>query len=269
MRYRVAVVGAAGRMGRRLVANIMADEKLVLSGAVDVPDSPFLGKDAGALAGCGEAGVPICGDLAAVLTSGVDAVIDFATAGVVEAARQVIASGAAMVIGTTALTAADRAELKSLAERGGRIVAANNMSVGVNLLFKLVKEAAAKLGPEYNVEIVEMHHNRKLGAPSGTAVRLGEVVCEARNWDYGEVVANGRAGNVGRRPEREIGMHALRGGDVVGDHTVIFAAEGERLELSHRAGSRDMFAKGALLAVEFLMRSGAGLYDMQDVLNLK
>ena len=267
--YRVAIVGAAGRMGRRLVANVMAAENLQLAGAVETPDSPFLGQDAGTLAGCGAAGVTIVGTLAEVLKSGVDAVIDFATAGAVEAARETVASGAAIVIGTTALTAADRAELGKLAASGGRIVAANNMSVGVNLLFKLVKEAAAKLGPEYNVEIVEMHHNQKLDAPSGTAVRLGEVVCEARDWKYDEVVADGRSGKVGRRPEREIGMHALRGGDVVGDHTVIFAAEGERLELSHRAGSRDMFARGALLAVEYLMDHAAGLYDMQDVLNLK
>ena len=174
-----------------------------------------------------------------------------------------------MVIGTTALSSDDRAELKRLADAGGRIVAANNMSVGVNLLFKLVKEAAARLGNEYNVEIVEMHHNQKIDSPSGTAVRLGEVVCEARNWNYDEVVTDGRSGKVGKRPVNEIGMHALRGGDVVGDHTVIFAVEGERLELSHRAGSRDMFARGALLAVEYLMSATGGLYDMQDVLGLK
>ena len=114
-----------------------------------------------------------------------------------------------------------------------------------------------------------MHHNKKLDSPSGTAVRLGEVVCEARNWNYDEAVKNGRSGMVGKRPAEEIGMHALRGGDVVGDHTVIFAAEGERLELSHKAASRDMFARGALLAVEFLMDAPAGLYDMQDVLKLK
>ena len=268
-KVKVAIIGAAGRMGRRLVANVMASNTLELAGAVEAPGSPFIGQDAGTLAGCGESGVKITGSLTEVLGAGVDAVIDFATAGVVEAAREAVAAGAAVVIGTTALTADDRAELKALAAQGGRIVAANNMSVGVNLLFKLVREAAAKLGSEYNVEIVEMHHNQKIDAPSGTAVRLGEVVCEARGWDYDEVVTDGRSGKVGKRPVHEIGMHALRGGDVVGDHTVIFAVEGERLELSHRAGSRDMFARGALLAVEFLMRNPAGLYDMQDVLDLK
>lgn len=267
--YKVAVVGAAGRMGRHLVANIMASETLELAGAIEIPASPFLGQDAGNLAGKGESGVKITASLDEVLASGVDAVINFATEGAVDAARAAVASGSAIVIGTTALTADDRAELKRLADNGGRIVAANNMSVGVNLLFKLVKEAAARLGNEYNVEIVEMHHNQKIDSPSGTAVRLGEVVCEARNWNYDEVVTDGRSGKVGRRPVNEIGMHALRGGDVVGDHTVIFAVEGERLELSHRAGSRDMFARGALLAVEFLMQSGSGLYDMQDVLGLK
>ncbi len=267
--YKVVIIGAAGRMGRRLVANVMESQKLALAGAVEFPGSPFIGQDAGILAGCGEAGVKISADLDALLVDA-DAVIDFATGGVIEAARSAVKNNCAMVIGTTALSADDRAELKRLAlEENGRIVAANNMSVGVNLLFKLVKEAAAFLGIDYNVEIVEMHHNKKLDAPSGTAVRLGEVVCEARNWDYDTAVKNGRSGMVGKRPAEEIGMHALRGGDVVGDHTVIFAAEGERIELSHKAASRDMFARGALLAVEFLMDCPAGLYDMQDVLKLK
>lgn len=266
----VVIVGAAGRMGRRLIANVMASENLFLTGAVEFPGSPFVGQDAGIVAGCGEAGVLISDSLEKSLTADAEAVIDFATGEVIADAQLAVRKNCAMVIGTTALTADDRAELRRLAgEENGRIVAANNMSVGVNLLFKLVKEAAAFLGIDYNVEIVEMHHNKKLDAPSGTAVRLGEVVCEARQWKYDEAVKNGRSGMVGRRPAEEIGMHALRGGDVVGDHTVIFSAEGERLELSHKASSRDMFARGALLAVEFLLDAPAGLYDMQDVLDLK
>lgn len=269
-KHGVIIVGAAGRMGRRLVANIMASETLCLAGAIEFENSPFAGQDAGILAGCGEAGVKITTSLEDALKNGAEAVIDFATSGVIDAAKLAVKANCAMVIGTTALTADDRAELKRLGdEENGRIVAANNMSVGVNLLFKLVKEAAAFLGIDYNVEIVEMHHNKKLDAPSGTAVRLGEVVCEARNWDYDTAVKNGRSGMVGKRPAEEIGMHALRGGDVVGDHTVIFSAEGERVELSHRASSRDMFARGALLAVEFLLTAPHGLYDMQDVLKLK
>ena len=266
---KVAVIGAAGRMGRRLVANLMASDVLELSGALEYPGSPFTGQDSGIVAGCGSSGVPITDSLDDLLAKGVDAVINFSTDKVIEATQKAVAAGCSVVIGTTALTADDRAELKRLADNGGKIVAANNMSVGVNLLFKLVKEAASFLGMEYNVEIVEMHHNKKLDSPSGTAVRLGEVVCEGRKWHYDRVVKNGRAGMVGKRPAEEIGMHALRGGDVVGDHTVIFAAEGERLELTHRAGSRDMFARGALLAVQFLHNAEAGLYDMQDVLDLK
>lgn len=266
----VVIIGAAGRMGRRLIANVMESSNLELAGAVEYPGSPFVGQDAGVVAGCGESGVKITDSLESALTSNAAAVIDFATGGVIEAAQLAVKKNCAIVIGTTALTAEDKAELKRLAdEENGRIVAANNMSVGVNLLFKLVSEAAAFLGLDYNVEIVEMHHNKKIDAPSGTAVRLGEVVCQARNWKYEEAVKNGRSGIVGKRPAEEIGMHALRGGDVVGDHTVIFSAEGERLELSHKASSRDMFARGALLAVEYLLDAPAGLYDMQDVLNLK
>ena len=266
----VVIVGAAGRMGRRLIANVMESENLSLAGAVEYPGSPFLGQDAGIVAGCGESGVKITDSLDEALASGAEAVICFATGGAVETAAAAVKKGCAVVIGTTALSAEDRAELKRLGdEENGRIVTANNMSVGVNLLFKLVREAAEFLGIDYNVEIVEMHHNKKIDAPSGTAFRLGEVVCEARKWKYEEAVKHGRAGIVGKRPVEEIGMHALRGGDVVGDHTVIFAAEGERLELSHKAASRDMFARGALLAVEFLMDASAGLYDMQDVLKLK
>jgi 4-hydroxy-tetrahydrodipicolinate reductase len=266
----VVIIGAAGRMGRRLVDNVVSSPNLKLAGAVEFPGSPFVGQDAGVVAGCGETGVIITDSLEKALTHDAEAVIDFATSGVIDAAKLAVSRKCAMVIGTTALTAEDKAELKRLAyEENGRIVAANNMSIGVNLLFKLVSEAAAFLGIDYNVEIVEMHHNKKLDAPSGTAYRLGEVVCQARKWQYEQAVKNGRAGMVGKRPAEEIGMHALRGGDVVGDHTVIFSAEGERLELSHKASSRDMFARGALIAVEYLLEAPAGLYDMQDVLNLK
>ena len=138
-----------------------------------------------------------------------------------------------------------------------------------DLLYKLVGEAARTLGTDYNVEIVEMHHNQKKDAPSGTAARLAEVVCEARDWDPAEVLKYGRCGVIGERPAREIGMHSLRGGDVVGDHTVIFSVNGERVELTHKASSRDTFARGALRAAEFLAAAAPGLYDMQDVLGLK
>ena len=265
---KVVVIGAAGRMGRFLVANIMAAPDMELAGAVEIPACPFVGSDAGMLAGCGEAGVAITTDLAAAVT-GADAVINFSTSGVVEATRIAFAHGCASVIGTTALGEEARNELQALAGEGAKIVYAPNMSVGVNLLFHLCQEVAQILNEDYDVEIVEMHHNQKKDAPSGTAVRLAEVICEARHLNYDEDVRHGRVGMVGARSRREIGMHSLRGGDVVGDHTVVFATNGERIELTHKASSRETFAKGAIRAVRFLMNAEAGLYDMQDVLNLR
>ncbi|MBE6369739.1 MAG: 4-hydroxy-tetrahydrodipicolinate reductase [Lentisphaerae bacterium] len=264
---RVCVVGAAGRMGRRLVALIMASEDLELSGAIEAPNNPLLGSDAGSVAGAGESGIRISDDLAEALKNS-DSVINFSTAGVVEAARMSSAAGCSLVIGTTALPESDRQELAKIAENTP-MVFAPNYSVGVNLLFYL-SGIASKLLADYDIEIVEMHHNQKKDAPSGTAERLGEVVAAARNWDYNEAVRHGREGVVGARTAGEIGMHALRGGDVVGDHTVIFATGGERVELAHKASSRDNFAKGALRAVRFLKDASAGrIYDMQDVLGLR
>ncbi len=264
---KTVVVGAAGRMGRRLVANIMESRTLELAGATEFIDSPFLGADAGEVAGVGKAGVPITAALEPLLAHA-DAVINFATGGILESARLAAENNCAIIIGTTALTPADKSGLATLAASGARIVAAYNMSVGVNLLFKLVREAAAALGPDYDVEIIEMHHNQKKDAPSGTAVRLAEEVCAVRGWKYDEDVLHGREGMVGARSKHEIGMHSMRGGDVVGDHTVVFAVNGERVELTHKASSRDTFARGALRAVEFLHTAEPGLYDMQDVLKL-
>ncbi len=265
---RVTVMGAAGRMGRRLVANIAEAEDMTLAGAVEIANSPFIGQDAGEVAGCGKLGVAITGNAAEAVAAS-DAVIHFATGSVAETAELAVKNNAAMIIGTTALPAEEKEKIKTLAEQGGRIVLSYNMSVGVNLLFHLVAEAAKQLGDDYDIEIVEMHHNQKKDAPSGTAVRLAEVVCEATGRDYEKDVVHGREGIVGARTRREIGMHALRGGDVVGDHTVVFATVGERVELTHKASSRDTFVKGALRAVRFLAAAEPGMYDMQDVLNLK
>lgn len=266
-RIRVTVIGAAGRMGRRLTALIEESPDLMLSGAIETAGNPVLGTDAGVLAGCAPAGVRISDDLDAALKVS-DAVINFSTSGVVEAAEKAVAARCAVVIGTTALPAEARERLAELAKTG-RIILAPNMSVGVNLLFHLVGEVAAKLA-DYDIEIVEMHHNLKKDAPSGTAVRLGEVAAAARHLEYEKAVRHGRSGMVGARTKDEIGMHALRGGDVVGEHTVIFATGGERLELTHKASSRDTFAAGALRAVRFLVAAQPGkLYDMQDVLGLR
>lgn len=264
----VAVVGAAGRMGRRLVANIMESDDLTLSGALEIAGCPLLGQDAGTIAGCAPAGVLITDDPAKAL-AGAKAAIIFSTGSIREIAKAAEAVKCNMVIGTTALPKEEREELLRMTQNGAKIVLASNMSVGVNLLFKLAAEAAKILGEDYDVEIVEMHHNQKKDAPSGTAVSLAEAVCKATDRDYEADVIHGRNGLVGARTRREIGMHSLRGGDVVGDHTVMFATGGERVELTHKASSRDTFAKGALRAVRYLEGVPAGMYDMQDVLGLK
>lgn len=264
----VTVFGAAGRMGQRLVALTASDPELNLSGAVDWEGSPAQGKDAGTVAGVDALGVTIGSDIAGVL-GGTDVVIDFsATQVVVDNAKTVVGAGKKLVIGTTGLSDDEKAELTALADSGGHIVFAPNMSVGVNLLFKLAGETAKILGSDYNIEIVEMHHNLKKDAPSGTAERLGEVVAEARGLSYANDTAHGREGLIGERPVDEIGMHSLRGGDVVGDHTVIFATNGERIELTHKASSRDTFAKGALRAAKFINTADPGMYDMAEVLGL-
>jgi 4-hydroxy-tetrahydrodipicolinate reductase len=265
---RVVVIGAAGRMGRRLVANISESDDLTLAGAIEYSESPFIGSDAGAVAGVGECGVEISSCVAEAVKKA-DAVIDFSTGNVVENTKEAIAAGCSVVIGTTALNKEEKDELAELGKNGGRIVFASNMSVGVNLLFHLCKEVASILGDDYDIEIVEMHHNQKKDSPSGTAVSLAEVICDAKGLSYDKDVVHGREGMVGARTKTEIGMHAVRGGDVVGDHTVIFATGGERIELTHKASSRDTFAKGALRAVRFLTEAAPGLYNMQDVLNLK
>lgn len=265
---KVVVIGAAGRMGRRLVSLISAAEDLLLTGAVEYSESPFLGEDSGVLSGVAENHILITDDLSSVL-NGCDAVIDFSTNGVLLHARLAVEVGAAVIIGTTALPQEDRDALKILAEKG-RILLASNMSVGVNLLFYLVKEAAKRLSDDYDIEIVEMHHNQKKDAPSGTAVSLAEKIADAKGLELEKTLRHGRVGMVGARTRSEIGMHAIRGGDVVGDHTVMFAAAGERLELTHKATSRDAFAQGALTAVRSLCQPGCkpGLYDMQDILHL-
>ena len=263
---KVTVIGAAGRMGRRLVCQICQSSDLSLAGALEIDGSPFIGQDAGELAGCGKAQIAVT-PASAGLPAGTEAVIIFSTVSVIEVAREAARIGASVVIGTTALSSEVLDELKALAASGARIVQSGNMSVGVNLLVNLVRQATRVLGPDSDVEIVEMHHNQKKDAPSGTAAMLAKAVCEVRDWNDRDLVY-GREGVVGARPRREIGMHSLRGGDVVGDHTVVFALNGERIELTHRASSRDTFARGALQAVRFLAAAPAGFYDMQQVLGL-
>ena len=266
---RVTVQGAAGRMGRMLVAQVAANADMKLVGATEQESCPLLGQDAGIVAGVGTLEVLLTTDLEKCLSQS-DAVIAFtAPDATMDMARKAAAANVAMVIGTTGLTSEQKETLATLARQGARIVFAPNMSVGVNLLFALSNQVARLLGDDYDIEVVEMHHNQKKDAPSGTAARLGEILAEARGLSYDKNVVHGRVGLPGARPKNEIGMHSLRGGDVVGDHTVIFATSGERIELTHKASSRETFAKGAIRAVRFLADAKPGLYDMQDVLHLK
>ncbi|OHC26267.1 MAG: 4-hydroxy-tetrahydrodipicolinate reductase [Pseudomonadales bacterium RIFCSPLOWO2_12_59_9] len=264
---RIAVVGAAGRMGKTLIEAIgQADARL--TAAVDRPDSSLIGADAGELAALGKLGVALSGDLATVLEQ-FDVLIDFTHPSVtlrnLALCRQ---AGKAMVVGTTGFSAEEK---QLLAEAGKEIpiVFAANFSVGVNLCLKLLDTAARVLGDEVDIEIIEAHHRHKVDAPSGTALRMGEVVAQALGRDLAQVAVYGREGQTGARERQTIGFATVRAGDVVGDHTVLFAGDGERVEITHKASSRMTFAKGAVRAALWLEGRGAGLYDMQDVLDLR
>jgi 4-hydroxy-tetrahydrodipicolinate reductase len=264
---RIAVVGAAGRMGKTLIEAVsQADARL--TAAVDRPDSSLIGADAGELAAIGKLGVALSGDLAAVLEQ-FDVLIDFTHPSVtlhnLALCRQ---AGKAMIIGTTGFSAEEK-QLLAEAGKDIPIVFAANFSVGVNLCLKLLDTAARVLGDEVDIEIIEAHHRHKVDAPSGTALRMGEVVAQALGRDLAEVAVYGREGQTGARERQTIGFATVRAGDVVGDHTVLFAGDGERVEITHKASSRMTFAKGAVRAALWLEGREAGLYDMQDVLDLR
>jgi 4-hydroxy-tetrahydrodipicolinate reductase len=265
---KVVITGAAGRMGREIARLVRAAEGMALSGAVEQP-GPMVGQDVGVVAGLGAPiGVPIQPSLAAAL-AGADVVIDFTLPEAsVAHARLCAEKGVALVIGSTGMTPDARAEIDAAARRIP-VVLSPNMSVGVNVLFDLVRQAAKLLGPAYDVEIVELHHKHKRDAPSGTAVRLGEVAAEALGRAPAESLCFSRQGITGERPPWQIGVQTLRGGDVVGEHTVLFVGEGERIELVHRATSRSQFAAGAVRAAAWIARKPAGRYDMTDVLGLR
>jgi 4-hydroxy-tetrahydrodipicolinate reductase len=265
---KVAILGAAGRMGQALVRNSLVIEGVGLASAVEKAGTPWVGRDAGLPGGAGETGVRIGDDPRAAIAAAAVA-IDFTFhAAVPENAELCAALGKPIVIGTTGLDAAESERVRQAAKRVP-IVWAPNYSLGVNLLFSLVRKASATLGLDYDIEVVEMHHHFKKDSPSGTALGLAKAAAAGREQDLESVMVHGRHGMVGERPRGEIGMHALRGGDVVGDHTVIFAADGDRVELAHKASGRDGFARGALLAARWVAGRPAGLYDMQDVLGLK
>ncbi len=265
---KVAVTGAAGRMGQRIIALVTEAPGLVVAGAVERPIHKAVGEDAGLAAGCGLLDVKIVDRLEQALKDS-DVLIDFTFPEVtLENAAICARLGKRMIIGSTGFTPEQREKLASFA-KSIPIVFAPNMSVGVNVCFKLLKDMAKTLGDGFDVEIVELHHNKKKDSPSGTAVRMGEVVAEALGRDYHQVANCHREGMCGERTKEEIGMQTVRGGDIVGEHTVYFIGMGERIELTHRAMSRDMFARGAVRAAGWLADKGPGLYDMQDVLGLK
>jgi 4-hydroxy-tetrahydrodipicolinate reductase len=262
------VVGVAGRMGNRILWALHETSNIHLAGAVERKDHPALGKDAGEVAGMEKWGVPIVGDLRQTIDSG-NVIIDFTNAESSLKNLQIAAEkGKSAVIGSTGFSPAQMDEAKTLT-RKIPCVLSPNMSVGVNVLFELVQSAARVLGDAYDVEIVELHHKLKKDAPSGTAVKLAEVAAGALGRDAAKDLAYARHGMIGERPAREIGVQTLRGGDVVGEHTVFFCGQGERLELTHRATSREQFARGAVRAARWIVGRPAGLHDMADVLGLR
>ena len=265
---RIAVSGVSGRMGRTLVEACHRGRGLRLAVALDRPGSPALGQDAGELTGLGRLGVAIGDDLRAALND-FDVLVDFTRP---EAALDYLeicrAAGKKLVIGTTGFDAAGKERIAA-AGRDAAIVFAPNMSVGVNLSLKLLDLAARVLGDEVDIEIIEAHHRYKVDAPSGTALRMGEVVAAALGRDLRDCAVYGREGVTGERQRSTIGFATVRGGDIVGDHTVLFAGDGERVEITHKASSRMTFAQGALRAALWLEGKESGLYDMQDVLGLR
>jgi 4-hydroxy-tetrahydrodipicolinate reductase len=263
----VVVAGAAGRMGSRLVALLQQETELRLVAALEAPGHAALGRDAGEAAGVGRLGIAIGADVDAAL--GKDRIlIEFSVPEASLAhARQVARHGGRAVIGTTGFTPAQREELAQIG-RSVPLLVSPNMSVGVNVAFKVLADMARLLGDEYDVEIVETHHRFKKDAPSGTALRMAEVVAEALGRDLAKSAVYDRHDKLAERSRKEIGMAALRSGDVVGEHTVTFGSLGERLELTHRAHSRDNFARGALRGARFIATARPGLYSMQDVLGL-
>lgn len=259
---KVAVSGAAGAMGRRIIGLLRETEGCQLVAALERPGHPDLGKDAGLLAGGGALGVT----LSAELHGKPDVLVDFsAPEGAVARARECAQQRVALVVGTTGLSAEQFSGIERAAARVPVLIAPN-MSPGVNLLFRLAEDAAGVLGDGYDVEIVEVHHRRKKDAPSGTAMELARRICRALSRDPETDLCYGRHGLAGPRRPAEIGVHAVRGGDVVGDHTVIFAGDGERVELTHRITNRDVFARGAIRAAAFLVGKAPGVYSMGDVL---
>jgi 4-hydroxy-tetrahydrodipicolinate reductase len=265
---KVAITGATGRMGKALIEATYTNDKTQLSVALERPGSSVVGADAGEIASVGNLGVAITDNISKV-TDGFDVLIDFTrpevTLANLEVCRQ---AGKSIVIGTTGFTDEQKQQI-SAAAKDISVVFAPNMSVGVNLCLKLLDMAARVMGNEVDIEVIEAHHRHKIDAPSGTALRMGEVVADALGRDLKDCAVYGREGNTGERDRGTIGFETIRAGDIVGEHTVMFADIGERVEITHKASSRMTFANGAVRAAGWVMQHKTGLYDMMDVLDLK
>ena len=267
MTVRVGVCGAAGRMGKTILEVCNETEGVEVTAAIEYSGSSMLGVDAGEQAGIGKIGVEIVDDILSVAEN-VDVMIDFTLAkSFVDNLNKCFSSNCKMVIGTTGLSPADREQIEKAANRIG-IVFAPNMSIGVNVTFKLLEMAANVIGEMADIEIIEAHHNQKKDAPSGTAIRMGEVIANSLGRNLKECAVYGREGITGVRDKKTIGFETIRAGDIVGDHTAMFALAGERIEITHKAHSRKTFASGAVTAAKWLADKDNGLFDMQDVLNL-
>jgi 4-hydroxy-tetrahydrodipicolinate reductase len=262
------VTGAGGRMGGRIITLISTAKDIKLTGAVEKKGHALIGRDVGEALGLGRLGVKITGDLSACIDQG-DVVIDFTQHAVsLEHLALAVKKKKAIVIGSTGFTDEEMRKARSLAKKS-RCVLAPNMSVGVNVMFKILADVARILGDDYDVEIVEAHHHLKKDAPSGTAMKMAQIIAEALDRNLERDAVYIRKGMIGERTKTEIGIQTLRAGDIVGEHNVMFGAVGERLEFIHRAHSRDNFAKGAIRAAKWIIHQPNGLYDMQDVLGLK
>jgi len=265
---KLTVCGAAGRMGSRIIALLKDYPEIKLVGAVESKDNPRLGNDAGVVAGIGQLGIKIVDDIEKVIDN-TDIAVNFTNPeATIEHLKIVKEYKKSIVIGTTGF---DNNQISLIQETSKEIpiVLSPNMSIGVNLLFKILKDVAKVLGDDYDVEIIEVHHRMKKDAPSGTAIKMAKVISEALGRNFDEVAVYARKGIIGERTKKEIGIQTVRAGDIVGEHTVIFGGLGERIEIVHKASSRDTFARGALKAVLWLYGKPAGLYDMGDVLGIK
>lgn len=266
MNTRIAIAGASGKMGRRLIEVCSQDTHACLTVAIEHPDNSFIGHDAGELAGVGPLSLPIINHLP---TDNFDVLIDFTTPEASLTHLEICRlAQKRMVIGTTGFNPVQREQVSQMSQEMA-IVFAPNMSVGVNLTFKLLELASQVLGETFDIEIIEAHHRQKVDSPSGTALRMGEIIAHTLGRDLSHCAVYGRQGKTGARDPKTIGFETIRAGDIVGEHTVMFADIGERLEITHKASSRMTFAKGAVRAAHWIMQHQQGLYDMQDVLGLK